>query len=257
MRSYFGSLVLSGLLLVWATTGAATSLRVAIDGEYPPFSYVDGSGKLTGFDVDFALAMCEQLRVQCELVRHGWDNLLQDLRANKYDAVIASMSITTQRKFLVEFTNKYYATPSRFVRRKGSGIEIAAESLRHKRIGVAAQSVQDSYLTDLYQHISSIQRYPNDTALQQGLLKGEVDLIAGDELGLQIGFLNTPEGHAFEFVGPKLDEPEWFGDGIGIAVRHADQTLKGQLNKAIVELRANGGYKKVQDKYFNFDIYGQ
>lgn len=257
MRSYFGSLVLSGLLLAWATTGAATSLRVAIDGEYPPFSYVDGSGKLTGFDVDFALALCEQLQLRCELVRHGWDNLLQDLRANKYDVVIASMSITTQRKFLADFTHKYYATPSRFVRRKGSGIEISAESLHRKRIGVSAQTVQDSYLTDLYQHIASIQRYPSDIAMQQGLVKGEVDLIAGDELGLLMGFLNTPEGQLFEFVGPKLDEPEWFGDGIGIAVRHADQALKVQLNKAIAELRANGGYKKVQDKYFNFDIYGQ
>lgn len=255
MRYSFASLIIVGCFTLVGVS-VAEELRVGIDGDYPPFSYVE-NGNLAGFEVDLSKALCEQLAVHCQLVHHGWENILPDLEAKKYDLVVASVSITTQRRYWVDFSNKYYSTPSRFVRRKGSNIDITGDSLKNKSVGVVLDSVQDTYVTDLYNHMLKIKRYVDHTTLLNSFQKGETDLIVGDEIALLTGLLRVPEGKDFEFVGPKLNEPEWFGKGIGVAVRRGDQELKLKVNQAIADLRSNGRYQKITSKYFDFDIYGE
>ena len=90
-------------------------IRIGVEGAYPPFSEVDKDGKLKGFEIEYAQALCAEMKAECTLVQQDFDGLIPALQARKVDAIIASMSITEERKQRVAFTNKYYQTPARFV----------------------------------------------------------------------------------------------------------------------------------------------
>ncbi len=231
-------------------------IRIGVEGAYPPFSEVGPDGKLKGFDIDIALALCAKIGAECELVQQDWDGIIPALLAKKFDAIVASMSITEERKKRVDFTNKYYQTPARFVRKKGSGIEITKEGLKGKKVGVQRATIHDNYITDNYGDTVEIVRYGTQDEANLDMLAGRIDLLLADSVALLDGFLRTEKGRDFEFVGPELRDPRWFGEGAGIAVRKEDQDLKKLLNDAIAAIRADGTYDAIARKYFDFDIYG-
>jgi arginine/ornithine transport system substrate-binding protein len=252
-----------GVLLValLVTNGAMakewTKVRIGVEGAYPPFSYVDPEGNLGGFDIDIAKALCEAMKVECELIKSDWDGLIPSLSARKFDAIIASMSITEERKKAVAFSKKYYQTPAKFVRKKDSGIEITPEGLKGKTVGVQRATIHDSYLTDNYGDIVEIKRYGSLDEAYLDMGSGRLDLLLADSMPVLDGFLKTDSGKDFEFVGPDLRDPRWFGEGVGIALRKGDDELREMFNKAIDTIRADGTYQALQDKYFDFDVYGE
>lgn len=231
-------------------------IRIGVEGAYPPFSEVGPDGKLKGFDIDIARALCAKIGAECELVQQDWDGIIPALLAKKYDAIIASMSITEERRKRVDFTGKYYQTPARFVRKKGSGIEITKDGLKGKKIGVQRATIHDNYITDNYGDSVEIVRYGTQDEANLDMLAGRVDLLLADSVALLDGFLKTDKGKDYEFVGPELRERKWFGEGAGIAVRKEDADLREALNAAIQAIRADGTYEAIAKRYFDFDIYG-
>jgi arginine/ornithine transport system substrate-binding protein len=258
MKKLIASLLVTSLALMSGQINAKEwkEVKVGVEGAYPPFSFVDTNGKLQGFDIDITYALCDAMKVKCKLVQQDFDGLIPALLAKKIDAIIASMSITEERKQKVAFTKKYYQTPARFVRKKGSGIEITKEGLKDKTVGVQQATIHDTYLTDNYGDVVKIKRYSTLDEAYLDLATGRLDLLLADSIPVKDGFLNKPAGKDFEFVGPSLTDPRWFGEGIGIAVRKGDSDLREMLNKAIDTIRADGIYKKIAAKYFDFDIYG-
>jgi arginine/ornithine transport system substrate-binding protein len=233
-----------------------TKVRIGSEGAYPPFNSMSPDGKLVGFDIDIAMALCEQMKVECTLVQQDWDGMIPALLAKKYDAIVASMSITDERKQKVDFTNKYYQTPVRFVARKGANVEITKEGLTGKKVAVQRATTHDAYLTDNFGDAVEIVRYASLDEAKLDLLAGRVDLLFGDVVAVSEGLLKTPDGKDFEFVGPGYTDPKWFGYGIGIALRKSDTDLRDKLNAAIDAIRADGTYDKIAAKYFDFDVYG-
>ncbi len=231
-------------------------VRIGVEGAYPPFSWVDPDGTLKGFDIDIALALCKQMNADCELVQQDWDGIIPALLARKYDAIIASMSITEERKKKVAFSNKYYTTPAKFVRKKGSGIEINKASLKGKVVGVQRATIHDNFISAEFGDTVEIKRYGTQDEAYLDAVAGRVDLLLADSVAMDDGFLKTDAGKGFEFVGPDYTDPKYFGDGAGIAIRKSDTDLVGAFNKAIDAIRADGTYKKINDKYFEFDVYG-
>ena len=77
---------------------AAETVRIGVEGNYPPFSEVSTDGTLSGFDIDIANALCAKMKVECELVQQEWDGMIPALNAKKFDMIVASMSITDERK---------------------------------------------------------------------------------------------------------------------------------------------------------------
>jgi arginine/ornithine transport system substrate-binding protein len=217
---------------------------------------VTADGKLVGFDIDIANALCEEMKVECELITQDWDGIIPALQARKYDAIIASMSITPERKEKVDFTNKYYNTPAKFVRKKGSGIEITKESMKGKAVGVQRATIHDNFVTEVYGDAVEVKRYGTQDEAYLDMVAGRVDLLLADSVAMLGGFLETDQGKDFEFVGPDFSDPKYFGEGAGIAVRKGEDDLLKMLNQAIDTIRANGKYKAIQDKYFDFDVYG-
>ena len=229
---------------------AGDKVRMATEGAYPPFNLIDASGQLKGFDVDIANALCAAMNAECTLVAQDWDGIIPALLAKKYDAIVASMSITPERRKKVSFTNKYYETPVRFVTKKGSGLQISKQGLKGKVFGAQRMTTGGDYAEQTYGDVAEVKLYDTyDNALLD-LVNGRLDAVAADAIPLA-EWLQKPDGMSFEFVG----DPVKVDEGIGIAVRLEDTELLAKLNKALAQILADGTYQKINAKYFPFSIY--
>ena len=230
-------------------------IRVGVEGAYPPFSEVAPDGTLKGFDIDIAMALCEEIGAECVLVPQDWDGIIPALLARKYDAIIASMSITEERKKKVAFSEKYYNTPAKFARKKGSGITISKAGLKGKTVGVQRATTHDNFITGEFGDSVEIKRYGTQDEAYLDAIAGRVDLLLADSIAMDDGFLKTDKGKGWEFVGPGYSDPKYFGVGAGIAVRKSDGELAKLFSLAIKVIRSNGVYHMINGKYFAFDVY--
>jgi len=238
----------------------AAELKVAIDPTYEPFTFKTADGKPTGFDVEIASALCEQVKRKCVFVEQVWDSMIPGLNAKKYDVIISSMSITDERMKEVDFTDKYYNTPSRIVLKKTVKF-IDAASIKGKKIGVLKGSTQEKYaMGDLKPAGVVVNSYEAQDQVYLDIKSGRLDGTVADFMEVTGGFLSKPEGANYQLVGPDLKMPQYFGYGAGIALRKGEDKLKADLNAGIKAIRANGSYKTIADKYFskyNIDVYGE
>ncbi|MCL6263926.1 transporter substrate-binding domain-containing protein [Craterilacuibacter sp. RT1T] len=253
MRRFSG--LLAWLWLLPAIAYGAPVLRFGVDLNYPPFSWQDKKGQAQGFDIDIAYALCQTLEVRCLIVPQDWDGLIPALKAGKFDAILSSMQITPERMHQVDFSDKYYNIPSRLISRKHGQTE--AGTWKAKRIGVLESSTQENFArkrwgTQQARIISYSEIGDAFLALQQGKLDAVfVDSAVGEQ-----AFLRKPAGRDFAFTGHSFSDPAYFGPGAGIAVKKGNHALRLKLNQALQEIRQNGRYHKIQNKYFGFDIYG-
>jgi lysine-arginine-ornithine-binding protein len=234
---------------------SAQTVRIGTEGAYPPFNSIDSDGNLVGFDVDISNALCDAAGLTCEFVIQDWDGMIPGLLAKKYDAIIASMSITEERKKKVDFTGKYYNTPAKFVAPVGKGYDVSPEGLDGLSVAVQRATTHENFLRDNFPGLD-IRVYATQDEANADLASGRVDLGHADSVALMDGFLGTDMGQGFEFVGPDYNVPEWHGVGAGIAVRKGEDDLRMALDKAIDTIRANGTYEKINAKYFDFDVFG-
>jgi lysine-arginine-ornithine-binding protein len=247
------------VLVVTAAAGTSAKewkkVRIGTEGAYPPFNYIDKDGKLQGFEIDLANALCERIKTECEFVVQDWDGIIPGLLAKKYDVIIASLYITDERKKKFDFTQKYYQTPGRFVVKTGAKLEISEEGLKGKAIGVQRATAFERFLRDTYPSLD-LRVYATQDEVNMDLVAGRLDAVMADVVALGLNFLNSPEGKDFEFTGPAFSGAEWFGFGAGVAVRKDDPELREAFDKAIDAVRADGTYDKIRSAHFNFDIYG-
>jgi arginine/ornithine transport system substrate-binding protein len=241
---------------VAAAPAAPAELKVAIDATYEPFTYKTPDGKPTGFDVDIAEAICAEIKRQCVYVEQVWDGMIPGLLAQKYDVIISSMSITEERLQQVDFSDKYYNTPSRIVVKADTAFTDAA-SLKGKKLGVLKGSTQEKYaMGELSPAGVSVVPYEAQDQVYLDVKSGRLDGTVADSVEVTGGFLSKPEGQGYGFVGPVLNDPKYFGNGVGVAMSKGQDELKGQINEAIKAIRANGTYETISKKYFEFDVYG-
>jgi len=252
----------TALLLALALTSAAnqaaepTKLRVGVEGAYPPFSSVGPDGQIKGFDIDIAKALCAQLKVECALVQLEFDGMIPALQSKKIDMIVASMSITPERLRVVDFSAKYYTSPNRLIAKAGSAIDGSAAGFKGRKIGVQRATINDRYASAKFAG-ATIVRYAKQDEIYLDLAAGRIDATLVDAIAGSEGFLKTPAGKGYAFVGPDYSDPDFFGKGAGVAVRKSDTALRDKLSAAIVALRASGEYKRIADAYFDFDIYGK
>ncbi|AMB85457.1 ABC transporter substrate-binding protein [Pseudomonas agarici] len=251
-----GALVLSVLSL--PTFADEKPLKVGIEAAYPPFASKAPDGSIVGFDYDIGNALCEEMKVKCVWVEQEFDGLIPALKVRKIDAILSSMSITDDRKKSVDFSNKYYNTPARLVMKQGTVISDNLVELKGKNIGVQRGSIHNRFADEVLKPLGAqIKPYSSQNEIYLDVAAGRLDGTVADATLLQDGFLKTDAGKGFAFVGPQFTDEKFFGDGIGIAVRKGDKVNLDKLNAAIAAIRANGKYKQIQDKYFDFDIYGK
>ncbi|MFG6449229.1 ABC transporter substrate-binding protein [Roseateles sp. BYS180W] len=253
-----GALALAMAISAFSTAHAQSpewkKIRIGVEGAYPPFSEVGPDGKLKGFEIDLANALCAEMKAECTLVQQDFDGLIPALQARKVDAIIASMSITDERKKVIAFSNSYYNMPARFVARADAKLEISPTGLKGKKIAVQRATIHERFVSEVFKN-SQIVRYATQDQAFLDLKSGRVDLTLADLVAADTGFLKTPGGKGFAFVGPNFEDPKYFGTGVGAGLRKLDEkTLGKKINDAIAAVRVNGTFKKLNDKYFEYDI---
>lgn len=237
-----------GAALLLALPARAETLKIGTEGAYPPFNQIDSAGKLIGFDIDIAQALCDSMNVKCVFVRQDWDGIIPGLLARKYDAVVASMSITAERSEAVDFTDPYYAKKLRYVAAEDSKLDPA--HLGGKVIGAQRATISAGYLEDHAPTGAEIKLYDTQENAYLDLVSGRIDAILADHL-ISFEWLRSDAGKGFAFLGEPID----INDKVGIAVRKGDTKLLARFNAAIADIIANGAYEEISSKYFPFSIY--
>lgn len=250
MHNYKKILLAAAATLAFGTSAvAADKLKLGTEGAYPPFNLIDASGQVGGFDVEIGQALCAKMKAECEVVTSDWDGIIPALNAKKFDFLIASMSITEERKVAVDFTEPYYTNKLQFVAPKGGEFKTDKASLQDKVIGAQRATIAGTWLEDNLDGVVNIKLYDTQENAYLDLSSGRLDGILADTF-VQWEWLKSDAGKSFEFKG----DPVFDNDKIGIAVRKGD-ALREKLNTALAEIIADGTYKKINDKYFPFSIY--
>jgi polar amino acid transport system substrate-binding protein len=233
-----------------------TKVRIGVDATYPPFEFTGPDGKIQGFSIEIAEALCERMEVECEFMNQDWEGIIPALQANKFDAIVSSMSITEERKQQVDFTNKYYNTPPALAVPKDSDIAgVTPEDLAGKTIGAQVSTTHANYVEEKYPD-SELRAYPTPDEYKLDLASGRIDAAMDDSVVLN-AWLETEEGAACcKLLGTVESDPVIHGEGAGIAIRKEDTKLRDMFNAALDEIRADGTYQKINEKYFPFDVYG-
>jgi polar amino acid transport system substrate-binding protein len=225
-------------------------IRFLTETDYPPFNYAAPDGNPAGFNVDLARLLCEELKVACTVQMRRFETLLDALGENRGDAIIASISPTLEVRRRTDFTDPYYRTPARFVARRDSPIrEVLPERLEGKKIAVVAGTAHEAYLKLLFTE-AELRPYPNIEAARQALRVGEVDLLFGDGVQLAFWLNGSDSAGCCEFRGGPFLESRFFGEGIGIAVKRGNETLRQALNWALFRLWETGRFTDLWLRYF-------
>ncbi|MFJ5538961.1 transporter substrate-binding domain-containing protein [Vreelandella titanicae] len=226
-------------------------VRIGVDVPYEPMEYRTPDGELTGFDIDLGNALCERIGVECEWVVQGWDGIIPGLMARKYDAIMSSMTINDDRREQVLFSDPYITPPSAWFAPEGTDLDATnEESLAGMTIGVQRGTLQDNYVTDMYGDVADINRYSTADDMVLDMESERLDILFLDYPVGKSTLLDSEEGN-YVVVGEMLTEPkEYFGDGFGIAFRQRDEALAEQFNEALAEVKEDGTYDEIYNRYF-------
>jgi polar amino acid transport system substrate-binding protein len=242
-------------------TASAEKLRVGMECTYAPFNYKNEDGDLMGYDVDVARAVGGLIGADLEYVCQKWDGMIPALLANKFDLVVASMSITDKRLEKMDFSDTYRISVGRLVGRKSANLELfdaagkpVPANFAGLKVGVErASTYADWFKNELPE--ADVVLYDTNEALYLDLVNGRTDMIMTNPMKAHLRFLSKEDGAGFEFVSPQIDEKKYFGIGVGIGLRKGNDELKARLNKAIKTLADNGYLETYALKYFPFAIH--
>ncbi|RJT42575.1 amino acid ABC transporter [Mesorhizobium waimense] len=250
----------AALLLGVAAMGVAKAdpVKIGVAAEpYPPFTSPDASGKWVGWEIDFIDAVCAEEKLECVITPVAWDGIIPALTTKKIDVIASSMSITEERKKTIDFSDKYYNTPTAIIGPKDQKFGATPDDLKGKVIGVQVSTVHAVYAKKHFTGAAEIKEYQTQDEANQDLAAGRVDAVQADSIALG-EFLKSDQGKGCcDLKGMVAPDVEVLGPGVGAGIRKEDTELKDKLNAGIKAIRANGKYEEISKKYFDFDIYGE
>lgn len=226
---------------------ARGAIKVGLEGTYPPFNYQDASGRLSGFEVEFAEALAKRLGVRAEFQPTKWDGILAALESRRLDVVINQVTISDERRKKYDFSTPYTVSGIQLLSRKGDeGAFDSVAALSGKKIGVVLGSNYQQWLKDNAPQ-ADIRTYDDDPTRNQDLRVGRIDAILVDRLA------------AFELVAKTGDSLAVAGEPFarqeaGIALRKGNPELLAALDETIAALRADGTLAQLSEKWFQADV---
>jgi polar amino acid transport system substrate-binding protein len=228
-------------------------IRFLTEDDYPPFNFTGASGRLDGFNVDIARAICIELAVPCTVQARRWDTIVAALEAGQGDAIAASLAVTPESRERLSFTDAYFRSPARFVGRNAGPAELPA-TLAGRKIAVVAVTAHEAFLRATFPNASVLAK-PTDEAAREGLKTAEADLLFGDGVALAFWLNGSSSGGCCRFVGGPFLETRYFGEGIAIAVRPRDALLRQAIDFALFRLWEKGTYADLVRRWFPVNPY--
>ncbi|MBI6548544.1 arginine ABC transporter substrate-binding protein [Xenorhabdus lircayensis] len=243
MRKLLFAVLLSAMTLS-ATAAEKATLRFATEATYPPFEFIDENNKIQGFDVDLANAICAKLNTECTFTNQAFDSLIPSLKFRRFDVLMAGIDITPDRQKQVDFTHIYYDNSAIFIAIKGKSTHIA--DLKGKQVGIQNGTTHQKYLMEQHKDIKTVPYDSYQNAILD-LKNGRIDAIFGDTAVVNEWLKKNKE---LGTVGDKVTDKNYFGTGLGIAVRKGNAELLNKLNKALAEIKQDGSYDIIYKKWF-------
>ena len=244
-------LAVAGLVASAPGVSAQTDLRIATEGAYPPFNYMEGS-EPAGFEVDLGRALCDAMGIPCTFVAQEWDGMYGALREKRFDAIMSSMEVTPERRTRYRFSRPYYRIPAALIGAKGGdeGSRFDVSTLADRTVGVVGDSEFAAYLEGLAKP-PDVRSYGKLEEAELDLLTGRIDYVLGDKLSIS-KFMSSREGTGCcRFVA---DLPVDRGGGVAVAMRKDDRGLAQMFDEAIARVMADGTYDRIRARYIPFDI---
>jgi polar amino acid transport system substrate-binding protein len=225
-------------------------IRFLTETDYPPFNFAGPDGNPQGFNIDLARAMCDELKLACTIQMRRFETLISALNSNQGDAAIASIAATVDMRLKADFSDSYYRTPARFVAKRDSLIEDPLpERLEGKKVAVVANTAHEAYLKALFTEVE-VRAYPSAEVARLALRRGDIDLMFGDAISLAFWLNGTDSENCCAFRGGPYFDSRYFGEGVGIAVRKGNHTMRLALNWALFRVWEQGRFTDLWLRYF-------
>ena len=263
-----------GLLitLFLSLSANADKIRIGTEGAYPPWNSKDASGKLIGFEVELAWTLCRYIGQQCEIVEQDWDGMIPALIMRKFDAIMAGMSITDERKKAINFSQGYADEVASLAVMKGSNLEgmqtseginltkksgvvkkdlkTITDALAGKTVCVQTATIHQNFLESGDVGKVNVRTYKTQDEVNLDLASGRCDVA----LAAAVAFTDYAEKSKkpVVLVGPTFSGGA-FGNGVGVGIRKDDAELLKAFNSAINKARKNGDISRIATKWFGFD----
>ena len=234
-------------------TPAAFKITIATEAAFPPFNYLDRKGMPAGFEMELAQEACQRIKAECEFVALKWDALIPGLIDKKFDIIMSSMEVTSERRKRMGLSRRYYLSPGAFIAAKGAPFDGPPSLLRNKRIGIQRDSMHADWADKSFRRSAQLKRYDSIAEALNALATDEVDAVFGDKARLWL-WSQKPEGKCCELVGQDIKDTQTLGVGVAAGLRKEDVKLREALNKAFGEMMTDGTYKKISEKYFPFAL---
>jgi octopine/nopaline transport system substrate-binding protein len=250
----FALAVIAALLAGGTAAAQDRIIKIATEGAYAPWNFTGAGGKLEGFDIDLANELCNRIKVKCEIVAQDWDGIIPALQAKKYDAIMAGMSITDERKQVIDFAGPYADSPNGYLVAKDSPIaKMPGTGKTYNLVSQQAEAEKAIEATKpVLKGTAEIREYKTTEAHDLDLLAGRIDAVLADATAI-IGTLDKPEFKDYTLVGPAITGGIQ-GDGVGIGLRKEDTELKQKLNEAIRAATQDGTIQKLSMKWFKINV---
>jgi octopine/nopaline transport system substrate-binding protein len=270
------ALTICTALAVTACSSDKPSLRIATDGAYPPYIATGPGGELTGLEADLVADFCRRMGERCEWVKQSFDGMIPGLQRERFDAIVSSLSITDERRKIIDFSTPYFVGPTVFMSR-GDGpfrarlqisgavtldelddverklLEATRAALAGATVGIQRASTHESFLKAYFADTVQIKTYGTGDELFLDLASGRVDLaVVG--LGEMDSFVKeqAKAGRIIEPVGPGFRGGP-LGHGVAVGLRNGDQALRERFDAAIVEANRDGTIRELGMKWFGMD----
>lgn len=220
-------------------------LRVGFEGTYPPFNFQDDNGDFIGFDVDISKEIAERLGVELEYVTSIWSGLIGGLNADKFDIIIAQMTVTEERAESVDFTDPYVTTGTVIITHEDNDDITTVEDLNGKDVGASAGSTFAAFAetiegANVKIYDSEFSTYVNDVVNER------LDAIINDSLVM--GFNIVESGHPIKIASELLSK-----DTNAMAVKKGNEDFIEKVNEAIADMKEDGTYNEIFIKWFEME----
>ncbi len=228
------------------------ALRFLTTSDYPPFNYRDPGGTLVGYNVDLAQAICDELGIVCTLQVWPWDQAADALADNQGDALIGGLALTTETAVRFDFSAVYLRFPARFVTANGEMADFSPEALAGRKLAVRAGSEHQGFAMRYLPETRLIGAANEFDALDL-VRSGVADAYFGD--ALRAAFWLGQNSGCCTFAGEAYFRPDFFGQGLAIAVTEGRREVTEALDTALERLEKSGKLDELYLKWFPVGFY--